>query len=405
MLLVAAFLFAISVWVQCAEPNDASILDRVSASPELRKQLLKEYESNPQTFHDDRLLAVGIGYIDEDQLAKAQPVYERFIRDHPNHPRAYRGLGTVHYYQNHFDEAIKAYRKAWSLGDLNSLGPLAGTYVNRERFSEMQDLIPALEQNVKDNPVIVNCLILYAIHFKDPPDVKLVMKALAGLPDESFLENEDTAQVLREVMARFGSAPELELSQLPILVKVIKGYQSDPKKWPANRRIYVADAYNLTGQFAKGETLYREILKDIPDDMPALRGLGISLAYQHHFKEGEAILRKTWDRGDKHSLTALTACSLAARDFDGMADLIPALMEQRKNNMQLLNSVVMYALGRQPADQKLFFNAIEGLSDEQILWNEELTHNVILGLKRFGDQKRAEKLERLKADQDRGKKV
>ena len=319
--------------------------------------------------------------------------------------RAPIGAGKRSLFQNHFDEAIKAYRKAWSLRDLNSLGPLAVTYVNRERFSEMQDLIPALEQNVIGDPVIVNCLILYAIHFKDPPDVKLVMKALAGLPDESFLENDETAQVLREVMARFGSAPELEFSQLPILVKVIKGYQTDPKQWLANRRIYVADAYNLTGQFAKGETIYREILRDTPNDIPALRGLGISLAYQHRFKEGEAILRKTWDRGDKHSLTALTACSLGAKDFDGMMDLIPSLMEQRKDDMQLLNSVVMYALGRQPADRKLFFNAIEGFSDEQILRSEELTHNVILGLKRFGDQKRAENLEKLKAEQDKGKKA
>ena len=136
-----------------------SILDPVTSSLGFRKQLIKDYESNPETFQGDRLLAVGIGYIEVDQFEKAQPVYERFLRDHPDSLRAYRGLGTVHYYQGHFDEAIKAYRKAWSLGDLDSLGPLAGTYVNRGRYAEMQDLLSSLEQNLKDNPVIINALI------------------------------------------------------------------------------------------------------------------------------------------------------------------------------------------------------------------------------------------------------
>ena len=232
-----------------------------------------------------------------------------------------------------------------------------------------------------------------------------MVKAWAGLPDQSFLEREDTAQLVTAVMSKLGSAPELELAQLPVLVKVINGYESDPKEWPSSRRAYAADAYNLTAQHSKAEPIYREILKDDPDNLHGLRGLGIALAYQRRFSEGIVPLRKAWDQGDKLSLPTLATCYLGAQAFDRMSDLIPSLLKRKKEDTDSLNAIIMYSLAKHPTDRKLFFQAIEGFSDEQLLRNEEVTHNVVLGLKRFGEQKRAEKLERLKAEQDNGKRA
>ena len=380
-------------------------MDQVSSSPETRERLIKEYESNPERFRDDRLLAVGIGYIENDRFDKAQPAYERFLRDHPDHLRGLRGLGTAHYYQKHYDEAIKYYKKAWSLGDVKSLAPLAGTYVNRGKYSEMDALIPDLQRHANGNPLIVNCLIAYAIFYKDPPDAKLVLKALAGLRDQDILQRDDTTQLLSEVVARFGRDPALEMAQLPILSKLIRGYEADPQKWPANRRIYVADSYCLVGQHAKGEPIYREILKENPDDVSALRGLGIALAYQRKFTEGIAPLRKAWSRKDKLSLSALTACHMGARDFDGMKDLIPFLLERRKEDMESLSAVIAYSISKEPTDRELFFKAIDGVTDDELLRNEEVTNNTVLGLKLFGEKRRAERLRRLQIEQTKGKKA
>ena len=81
------------------------------------------------------------------------------------------------------------------------------------------------------------------------------------------------------------------------------------------------------------------------------------------------------------------------------------LLERKKQDMESLNMVIMYSLGRHPVDRELFFKAIEGFSNEQLLRNDEVTHNTILGLKLFGEKKRAEELQKLKAKQDKGEKA
>jgi tetratricopeptide (TPR) repeat protein len=268
----------------------------------------------------------------------------------------------------------------------------------------MGHLIPDMLKNKEGDFEVVNCLVAYALA-KDPPDAKLVLQALNGLRDQDILQREDTTQLISEVVSRFGRSPGLELAQLPILAKIIRGYEADPQKWPSNHRVQVADSYCLVNRHAKAEPIYREILKDNPDYISALRGLGISLAYQRKFKEGIVPSRKAWNQGDKLSLSVLAACCLGARDYDGMKDLIPPLLERRKDDMESLNGVIAYAITKPSPDRELFFKAIDGFTDEQLLRNEEVTHNTILGLKRFGEKKRAEELEKLKAKQDKGEKA
>jgi tetratricopeptide (TPR) repeat protein len=252
---------------------------------------------------------------------------------------------------------------------------------------------------------LVNWLVAYAIFYKDPPDVKLVLKALASLRDEDIFLRDDTTLLISEVLARFGRSPELEMAQAPIILKVIRGYEADPKKWPANRRTQAADCYCLAGKHLKAEPIYREVLKDSLDEVGALRGLGIALAYQHRFKEGIVPLRKAWDKGDKLSLSGLAACHLGAKDFDGMEDLVPRLLERKSDDQESLNFVIMYACAKRAPDRELFFKAIDGFTDDQLLRNEDVANNTILGLKLFGEKKRAEQLQKLKTEQERGKKA
>jgi len=380
-------------------------MDQAVSSADVRHELIAEYETSPQSLHDDRLLATAISYALEKQTLKAKSIYERYLKDHPNNPRALRGLAGQHIVEQRYDQAIVYLRKAWALGDVDSLSMLAGSYVKAGKYAPMEDLIPSLLQHSQGDAEIVNWLIAYAIFYKDPPDAKLVLKALVGLRDQDILQRDDTTQLLSEVVARFGRDPALEMAQLPILSKLIRGYEADPQKWPANRRIYVADSYCLVGEHAKGEPLYREVLKENPDDVPALRGLGISLAYQRKFTEGIAPLRKAWSRKDKLSLSALTACHMGARDFEGMKDLIPFLLERRKEDMESLSAIIAYSISKAPVDRELFFKAIDGFTDDELLRNEEVTNNTVLGLKLFGEKRRAERLLKLHSEQVKGKKA
>src|SRR5436190_667957 len=122
----ASFLFVAAL--SCAAAVTNSILDHAASSPEFARSLIAEYESSTNGFEDDRLLAVGIAYIGEDKFDRARSVYERFLKDHPDHTRALRGFGTVNLHQERYDAAIKCFKRAWSQGDRDSLAELAGIY-------------------------------------------------------------------------------------------------------------------------------------------------------------------------------------------------------------------------------------------------------------------------------------
>src|ERR1044071_1119856 len=167
---------------QHVDAQGETIMDQAVSSRELRRRLISEYENSPKDFHDDRLLAAAISYAVQNEIAKARPIYELYLRGHPNHPRALRGLAGGYIIEKRYDQAIIYLRKAWTLGDIDSLSMLAGSYVKPGRGAE-----------------IVNWLVAYAIFYKDPPDVKLVLKALSALGDQDILQREDTAQLISEV--------------------------------------------------------------------------------------------------------------------------------------------------------------------------------------------------------------
>ena len=74
-------------------------------------------------------------------------------------------------------------------------------------------------------------------------------------------------------------------------------------------------------------------------------------------------------------------------------------------NPQVLDALVIYCVGTQPPDRDLFFKAIDGLTDDEILRRDDTTTNVVLGLKVFGEKERAERLLKLKKEQAKPKKA
>ena len=101
----------------------------------------------------------------------------------------------------------------------------------------------------------------------------------------------------------------------------------------------------------------------------------------------------------------MAASYLALGDLEGMKDLLSALDEGKAQDPDLRNLLIMYALKPNPPNRELFFRAIQGISDEEIVRRDDMTSNVVTGLKLFGDKERAERLLKLKKEQAKPKKA
>ena len=84
-----------------------------------------------------------------------------------------------------------------------------------------------------------------------------------------------------------------------------------------------------------------------------------------------------------------------------MKHILPALLE-RKGDMLILHTIIAYALLKNPKDEALFFKAIEGVTDDQILRRQDTTEVIAAGLKAFGQEERAKRLLKSKRNLDKG---
>ena len=388
---------------------EESILDQAASSPEFRRKLIAECESKTNDFRDDRLLAVAISYAKEENYDQARPLYERYLSSHPQQTRALRGLGTIHASQKSYAAATNYLRKAWALGDVRALPTLAGVYVKSRDYAGMEGLTPDLLQHKTENPEIVNCMLAYVLDKsekrKEPLNTRLLLEALEGLPDQDVMRRDDTALLVSEADQRLSAQAELWKTRSAILAKAIRGYVVDPQSWPKARRCAVADAYGLLQQYEKAEPIYRQVLNEKADDVDALRGLGVVLAYERRFSEAIEVFRKAWWLGDRESLMGLVSAHIGVEDFSGMRDLVPSLLDRRGEDTAFVKLLIMYALKTEPKDRDLFFKAIDGLTDDQLVREDDTVNLAVTGLTLFGDKERAERLLKLKKEQAKPKKA
>jgi tetratricopeptide (TPR) repeat protein len=373
------------------------------------RKVIEEYESNPGEFRGDRLLAVAISYAEAGRYDQARPIYEQFLRDHPTHARALRGLGNIHFLQKRYDEAVACLRRAWELGDQQSLAALALAHLRAGKPGGMEYLIPSLLEHKRGNVEIVNCLLAYVLDRsrkdKEPLNTRLLLEALEGLPDMDVMRRDDTALLMSEVDGRLKDHVELWNARVSILRKITRGYEADPLNWPKARRGGVADAYGILQQYGKAEPIYRLVLNDQPNDVDALWGLGTLLAYERRFREAVTTFRKAWALGKRESLLGLSAAYIGLGDFEGMRDLVPHLLERRKEDGDFLMVLLAYAVKVEPPDREVFFKAIDGVTDEQLVRREDTAGLAVTGLRLFGEKERAERLLKLRAEQAKVKKV
>jgi tetratricopeptide (TPR) repeat protein len=359
------------------------------------------YEASTIEFQGDRLLAVAISYATDKQFTQAEAVYQRFLRDHPTNVRALRGLGSCYWDQRRPDEATAYLRKAWLLGDIDSLVPLGACYLASRQYDQMERLVPALLNLREGNSDVVACLLAYALT-ADPPKEDLLLRAIEGLPDKEVLLRDDIAQLLATAVERLRGISETDAAAQVILRKIIRGYECDKQTWPKVRLCAVADAHFFLGERSKAGEIYKQVLRDQPANLDALLGLGVVALYETNYTTAITDCRKAWSLGNKRALSPLAIAYLMAHDVEGMQDLLPSMLNRKAEDMQIVNSLVSYALLKSPKDRELFFKAIEDVDDGQILRRQDTTEAVVAGLKLFRGDQRAQRLIKLKQQQDKG---
>jgi tetratricopeptide (TPR) repeat protein len=182
----------------------------------------------------------------------------------------------------------------------------------------------------------------------------------------------------------------------------VRDYEQNPDHWQNTNLIYVAIGYASETNFEAAITVYKKYLEKWPKNTRAIRGLGN--CYSVIGQNDEAIIqfKKGWSLGDNQSLLGLVYLygpSLGL--YQDIKPLIPDLLEIRDqltdttDKHELVNILIIYSGDKRAnpsGDKETFLKGIDGLSDQFILEREDTTKLVILGLKTFGYQERADKL-------------
>lgn len=396
-----AFLIFSQSFVAILLADTNSLADQALASASIRQNLITGYEVSPGDFRNERLLAVAISYATEKRWSKAESVYQTLLRDSPNNTRGLRGLASCYWDDGRVEKAIPYLKKAWSLGDIDSLVPLGACYLATRNYDQMEALVPELLKEKHRDTDVVSCLLAYALT-TDPPKEELISQAIDALPDKEVLARDDIAHQLATAVERLEKLSETEATAQKIFRKTIRGYVADKQSWPKVRLCAVGDAYFFLGERSHAQDIYNEVLLTQPDNSDAHIGLGLVALCDSNYSRTITYCRKAWSSGNQRALSPLAAAYLMAHDLTGMADLVPSLFSHRTEDVQILNSLIGYSLIKVPKDRELFFQSIKGIPETQILRRQDTTEAVAAGLRAFGENKRADHLLKLKRKQDNG---
>ena len=101
------------------------------------------------------------------------------------------------------------------------------------------------------------------------------------------------------------------------------------------------------------------------------------------------LFKKAWELGDVESLKAYAFVCLHLQNYDELGTLVPELLKHKMEDPEMIGPVMEYAAAQKPPDKELFLKAIEGVSDETVLRNADVTKSFIFGLRKFGEFERA----------------
>lgn len=185
---------------------------------------------------------------------------------------------------------------------------------------------------------------------------------------------------------------------------LIERYEKDPHNVPVDAQLAVAVSYATRGQLDKAEPMYREIVAREPNNARAIRGLGNICLFHKRYDEATTLLKKSWSLGDADSLKPLGFTCVAARNWEEITPLVPALLKAKESDPQPLFVLLAYSTNCKPPAREVFLQAVRNVSDEQLVARPDDTPKLAAqGFEMFGQPERAEKLRKMMSERSQSK--
>ena len=160
-----------------------------------------------------------------------------------------------------------------------------------------------------------------------------------------------------------------------------------------NRLIPVLRNYYSTKQYDQAEKLCLHLIQLKPNHSGLHELLGLIYVESHHYDKAIPVLQKAFKMGQIDSLGEIIHVYQVTENWPAIRDLIPQMLENKSKDPALIDSLVDYSLRQTPLDRALFFQAVNDLSNDQII-QEHRTQFVLFyyGFQTFGDTNRARQL-------------
>jgi len=182
-------------------------------------------------------------------------------------------------------------------------------------------------------------------------------------------------------------------------LKAVQDYEKHPKGWEVTNLFDVAEGYLDQKKPDNAISILQNILSAQPTNALAMRRLGTCYFSKGNYDAAIIQFKQGWNGGDDMPLLNLANTYLVTSRISEIKSLVPDLLKVRSrmtdsdNKHEITNALILYSLkGVTPQDKGVFIAAIDGLSDDFILASKDTTALVIPGLKIFGYQDRANKL-------------
>jgi tetratricopeptide (TPR) repeat protein len=218
---------------------------------------------------------------------------------------------------------------------------------------------------------------------------------LSSADDYYLSELSNSTPVLTKISSN--SPPTEGLNKL--YLKAAQDYEQHPEHYTTDQLFGVARGYVIEGKYKQAIPLYIKSLTVQPTNTVAIRELAICYLKIQKFDEATSQFKRGWMLGDDVALKDWANVYFILGHFADIKPLVPDLLKTRdrisgsEKKHEVINDLIAYSLNAKPsADKGVFLKTIDGLSDEFILEREDTTKFVILGLKTFGYQEKADKL-------------
>ena len=180
-----------------------------------------------------------------------------------------------------------------------------------------------------------------------------------------------------------------------------KTYEEHPEKFPNDNPLFLmglARAYIQQDDLDKAEPVLKRVVSLEDTNYLAHRILGTIYGTKQQWPVAAAQYEKAWGLGDTNSVKPLAHCLVAIEDCDKLKTLTPVLLDLKKEDIECVDVLMASAIICPPPDKGLFFRAIDGVTDQQILERDDTTKLAICGFEKFGETQRATELENKKPE-------